>query len=398
MSIQDESGTTLAYKKKTTGAYGALPGATGAKYLRKIDSTFALKKSGLESKEMRSDGQRTKPRHGMRMSSGNVTGHLSTGTYADFIASCLRRDFAAVSALAALTNVTASATAPHFVRASGSWLDTPLRVGMVIHQAGWTTTGAANNVKNFTIVEMTATGITVAEPVAAKAAGDSVVISVPGKVTYVPATGRTKDEYVFEGDNPDAGLALLHLGQRVSSVELELMPDDNIGITITFVGQDSAKDVTTYFTSVAQESITSILTGLSGGVYLNGIEQGVVTSFKLKIDNKLSTGKAVGKNVTPDVFYSDTQVNGSMTVYLDSDDIYDKFDQESAINFVVRLDETDAINCPFIGIAIPDSTIVDGSLSKDNNARTISFNFEAGRGQGTNGWQDTTIQIQDSGA
>ena len=398
MSIQNDSGTTLAYKKKTTGDYGALPGASGATYLRNIDSTFALKKSAIESKEKRSDQQVSKPRHGMRQSSGNVTGHLSTGTYADFIASCLRRDFAAVASLSALTNVTASATAPQFVRASGSWITDGLRVGMVVRCAGWATTGTANNAKNFTITALTATDMTVAETVAAKASGDSVVVSIPGKVTYVPATGHTKDEYVFEYDNPDADLTLLSLGQRVSSIEFDLMPDDNIGITITFMGQDTTADAATYFTSVAAETTTTILTGLSGGIYLDGIEQGTITSFKLKIDNKLSTGKTFSNNVTPDVFYGSTVVDGSMTVYLENDVIYNKFDAETAISTVIRIDESDAVNCPFVAIAIPDGTIADGSLSKDNNARTISFNFKAGRGLGTNGWRDTTIQIQDSGA
>ena len=157
-----QTGQSLVIARKKESAYGVLPtNDSTAKRIRRTKTSLALTKSMIESAEIRDDLQVVDVRHGMRNAGGGIDGELSCGSYSDLMESVLRRNFAAVASLSALTNVTASATAPHFVRAAGSWITDGLRVGMTIRNAGWTTTGTANNGKNFTITALTALTLTV---------------------------------------------------------------------------------------------------------------------------------------------------------------------------------------------------------------------------------------------
>lgn len=398
MTIQSDVGEILVYKKNATGTYGSLPGATGGQKLRYIDHGFNLDKTQLQPREKRSDYQKPTPRHGMRSAPGSISGQLSPGTYADFIGSAVRKDFAAVAALSALTDVTASASAPHFARASGSFITDGLRAGMVVRCTGWTTTGLGNNSKNFTILSISAdgTGLTVAEAVAAKAAGDSVVFTVPGKVTYVPSSGHTNDDYCVESWLPDASLSRRYLGQRVSSFELDCPPDDYASVNIGFVGQDAQRETTAYFSSPADETTSGLLSTVTGAVFVNGVAQTVLTGFRLSVNGNHSGGKVAFSNVTPDVFPGDVVVSGSASVYLENATLYGYYDDEVEISIIFRLDSSEAVNCDFVAGVIAKATITKGSIAKDTNAKTMSFDWTAGRGIGTNGFRDTTVQFQDS--
>lgn len=400
MPIQSDVGEILAYKKNATGTYGALPGTSDGKKLRHISHGFTLDKTQLQDREKRSDYQKTKPRHGMRAAPGSVNGQLSPGTYADFIGSAVRKDFAAVNLGAALTDVTASASAPHFVTAGGNFLTMGLRVGMVFRNTGWTTTAVGNNSKNFTISAISTDGkqITVLEAVAAKASGDSITFTAPGKVTYVPATGHTKDDYCFESWMSDASLSLRHTGQAVNTVELDMPPDDYAMINIGFVGQNVQRDTSAYFSSPADETTSDLLTTVTGALVINGTQIGVLTGFKLNLNGQMATGKVAFSNVTPGVFPGDVLLTGSASAYLEDATLYGYYDDETEISIIWRLDASEAVNCDFIAGAIPKATITKGSVTKDTNAKVISFDWGAGRGAGTNGWRDTTIQFQDSAA
>lgn len=394
MSIQSEDGERFAFKKETS--FGEAPGPTGAKLVRQIDNNLALTKSLMESKEKRPDFQKTLGRHGNREVKGPINGQFSPGTYAELIASLMRRSLTAGTALSALNNVTASASAPHFVRAAGSWLAAGLRVGDVIDHSGWTGAAAANTARNYTIVALTATDMTVAEPVVAAAAGDSVVMAVRGKKTFVPTTGHTSDSYAFERWFADAGLSKLFLGQKPGSIDIKFTPGDIAGITIGLVGQDMVRGSAAYFTNPGAETTTPLLAGVSAHVFVQGGPVALITDLNLKLDAGLGTGKVLGSKVTPGVFQGTVAVSGSMTVYLDSPTFYAYFDDETIISLIVRLDATDDKHSDFVSFAIGSATVVGGSISKDNKAMTISFDFTAGKNDGSDGWEATTIQMQDT--
>lgn len=392
--LQTGVGLLLAYKKETT--YGTLPtNDSSAKYLRRLKFGISMKKDSIKSAEIRTDYQRPSSRHAMRKVDGNIECELSLGSYADFIGSTLRRDFAAVSSLGALTNVTAAATAPHFVRASGSWISDGLRVGMTVRMTGWTTTATANNSKNFTIVALTATNMTVMEVVAAKASGDSVVVSIPGKVTYIPTTGHTNDSYAFEEWAPSAVQSLRFLGVKIGGFDIKLPPNDKATLTLMAMGQDRTDSTTQYFTSASAASTTQMQTGLSGRVIVNGVQYGVVTDFSLSVNGNLSTRGVVGSNITPDVFRRAIDVSGSISVLWDDSAFDDLFDSETKAPMIVQLFDSSGSASDFMNICLPNTLFSGGDMPDDEGEIVQTLNFEASIGALT-GYETTSVWIQDS--
>ena len=62
----------VAYKKETS--YGVVPSASGAKYIRRVTSTFNLFKENFCSNEFCSYYQVADERHGVRSVQGNISG------------------------------------------------------------------------------------------------------------------------------------------------------------------------------------------------------------------------------------------------------------------------------------------------------------------------------------
>lgn len=393
--LQTGTGLVIAYKKEST--FGTLPtNDSSAKQLRRVKFDLSLKKDMIRSNEIRTDRQRPAGRHAMRKVDGSIGGELSLGTYADFIGSALRRDFATVSALSALTNITAAATAPHFTRASGSFITDGLRVGMIFRMSGWTTTGANNNSRTYTIVALTATQITVAETVAAKASGDSVVITPAGKVSYVPLTSHTDDSYAFENWAATVSQSLRFLGQKVSSVSIDMPPNEKVMVDFGFMGQDRAKSTTQYFTSATAAGTSQMQTGLSGAIYINGTATAVLTGFKLQIEGGHEVQGVVGSNLTPDVFAGSVDVSGSFSVLWSSGTFDDLFDAETEVPIVIVLRDSTSAATEAMSITIPDAKLSGGSQPDAEKAIVQSFDFVARVGDGTSGYQATTLQIQDT--
>jgi hypothetical protein len=395
MAIQTGVGLKVAYKKQV--AAGTLPtNDSTAKYLRRLSSSLSLSKSAIRSEELRSDYQRADVRHGMRSVGGDLSGEFSVGSYADFIASALRKNFATVPNLSALTNVTATVAAPQFVRATGSWITDGLRVGMVIRMTGWTTTGVDNNNKNFTIVALTATGITVAETVVAKTAGDSVVVTNPGKVTYAPGSAHTADAYAIEHWAPEAAQSHRFLDCKVNSVGIALPANEKAQITVGFMGLDRQAAGTQYFSSASAASTSPMLTGLSGALFVQGAAVALIENAQLNIGGNMATAGVVGSNKSPDVFPGPIDVGGQMTV-LFQDGVFDGyFDNETPISLVLRLNADTLAAGDFVTFTLPRIKLSGGSYQDNPQAMRQQFEFTAIKGDGTAGFEATTMQVQDS--
>lgn len=395
MALQTGTGLVIAARKESS--FGVLPANDStAKQLRRTRFGLGLKKDAIRSAEIRKDFQRPASRHAMRKVDGPIEGELSLGTWADFIGSALRRNFASVSSLAALTNVTAAAVAPQFVRAAGSWITDGLRVGMVVRMTGWTTTATGNNSKNYTITALTATQMTVAETVTAKASGDSVVVAIPGKITYAPLTSHTNDSYSIEEWAPDVTQSLRFLGCKVGSVDINMPPNEKCSISVGFVGQDRTKDTTQYFTSASAASTSQMQTGLSGAIYVNGTAVGVLTAFSLQVNGAPEARGVVGSNLTPDVFMGPIDVSGSFSVLWQDGTFDDYFDDETEVPIVVKLLDSTASAADFMTLTIPYAKLSGGDQPDAEKAIVQSFQFAARVGDGTSGYEATTLMVQDS--
>ena len=95
MPIASGINKIVSYKKETT--FGVLPSASGAQTIRRVSSSFNLAKETYQSEEIRTDYQLADFRHGVRSVEGDVSGELSAGTYSDFLASALARNWTAAT-------------------------------------------------------------------------------------------------------------------------------------------------------------------------------------------------------------------------------------------------------------------------------------------------------------
>ena len=82
----------IAYRKESE--WGVLPGASGAKYIRRVTADFNLTKETYSSNEINPTFMMTDFRHGVRSATGSISAELSPNSYSDFIGSVLARDFA----------------------------------------------------------------------------------------------------------------------------------------------------------------------------------------------------------------------------------------------------------------------------------------------------------------
>ena len=157
MPISKGVSKQVAYKKEAS--FGTVPAASGAKLLRRVTASFNLNKETYESSEIRTDRQVADFRHGVRSAEGSLSGELSAGSYADFMASLLAKNFAAVTLGAAVSvTVTVSGSTYKFVRTTGSWIASGFYPGLVVRTTGLTTT--ADNNRNYLIVAASALELT----------------------------------------------------------------------------------------------------------------------------------------------------------------------------------------------------------------------------------------------
>jgi len=405
MAIATGVAKRVAFKKEST--FGTAAGTSGAKYLRRTQSTLELTKATYESGEIRSDYQVADMRHGARSVTGSIDGELSPGSYSPFIGSALRKDFVTGVNSTALTNVTAAAGTPGtFTRASGSFLTDGFKIGDIVRWTGWTTTGTGNNATNFRISALTAAVMSCvpigAGAVASKASGDSVTCTVVGKKSFVPQSSHTNDSYTIAHEFADVSEYDHYLGCRVSSLDFNVPSTGMATLSIGFMGQDaSLSNGSAYFSSPTAAGTTGVVAGVNGKLNYNGTDIAVVSSLSLKVDGGHSVGTVVGSNLTPDVFVGRVKVSGSFTAYFQDGTFVEDFLNEAtpSLSFVLTTDNT--ATADFVSVVLPKIKLGSATRSDGEQGLTVTASFTAllnsagGTGIAT---ELTTVSIQDSAA
>lgn len=405
MTIAQGVAKELRAKRQT--AKGSLAGASGGFKVRRTTASFELQKEAYTTEdEITSTAQLLSVRHGVKLVNGQLNGILSPGSYADFLSALLRKDFAAGGTSSAITTVTATATAPHFVRSTGSWITDGFKVGQVVRCTGWATTGVGNNSKNFLITTLTATDMTVVAldgtAVAAKAAGDSVTFTTPGKLSYVPDSGHTSIYYTFEEWYSDALVSERNLDCRISTAQLSLPGSGNATVQFGVVGLDQTSDVTAYFTAPTAESTTDALAAANGLLVVNGSTVAVVTDLSITIDGRSTPADGVvGTNIRPDVFRGKVSVSGSFTAYFEGGTIPDLFIDETETSIISALTSGSAAAADFMVISIPRIKLSSSTPDDGETGLKRTYNFTAmmdTTGGTSADTHKTTIMIHDSQA
>lgn len=399
----------LRYKIEST--FNTAPGTSGGQLLRNVDADFDMEKEGYESNENREDYQDVDFRHGVRSTMGTIKGELSPGTYADFMAIALRKDFAALAALTGLSVTIAVGSIVNgqqqytVTRASGSFLTSGVKVGDV-GRLSVGTLNAANINKNLYIISLTATVLTVVplNGVALVAEGPiaSTTFTVIGKKTFTPLTGHTDKSMALEQWYPDIAQSELFTGCKFPTIDIGLPPTGMATIDIGVMGTGSVTPGTAeYYVSPAASSVTGIQAAVNGLLFVDGAATATVTGLSYKIEGNHAGDPVVGGNIKPSILPGKVKVTGQLTAFFDNATLRDKFwnESEMALSTVLSSDNTAAAD--FIALNCPRIKLIGAKRSVSGNGFILTAGFRAlrNRSGGTGlATEQTTLSIQDSAA
>lgn len=391
--------------KKNAGAYGALAGASGSKLFTRCTLDLDLEKSVYKSKRIRPSQQTADSRHGTRFGQGSLKDELACAAFQDLFAAIFRKAWVTGVNSTALTNVTASATPPHFVRLAGSWITDGFRVGDNVRWGGWATTGAVNNAKNFVITALTATQMTVAEmgqetaTVGAKASGDSVTATVTGKNLIVPASGHTKDDFNIERCYKDftPNRSENFTGVVPTGFTVDIKPDNMVDLDIPFLAKDRIdSNAGEYFTSPAAVDTHRTFGSAIGLLHLYGSLALNITSLTLTAKGNHEQGSPILTPTKNEVFPGRLEVEGKLSGYLVDFGLRDAFRAEQEGNLIFYLAETQLAASNAFGFIIPRCKVGAVKLQDNEKMFVQDIPFEGLENDTGTGTDATTIRMQDT--
>ena len=403
----------VRYKAETT--FGTIAAASGAQLLRRVSSNLSLKKQTYRSNEIQPDRQVRDFRHGVRSVGGSINGELSPATYKDFFAALLAAtSFTAGVTTGALTTVAAASGTPGtMTRSAGSWITDGFKVGDVVQQTGWTTTGTNNNSRYWRVVALTATVMSLEDlsattsTVATKVAGDSVTTTVVGKKCLTPLAGSLADtSFSIEHYFSDTAHTEVFTGCKISQAAISLPATGISTCNFSVMGQNIQTDTQSvsplsapYFTSPTAVTTNGVLAAVNGLLRVAGTDVAYITGATININGNYSSDPVVGSNAIAGVFPGILDVNGSLTALFPDTSLRDLFLNETTGAIDLYLTTNNNINADFVHFSMP--LVKLSTADKDDTAGSIkqTLNFQAlnnttgGTGTTTD---SATLIIQDS--
>lgn len=402
MAIAKGVAKKVAYKKEST--WGVLAGAASAKYLRRVTSNFNLTKETYESNEIRTDYQLADFRHGVRSADGSLSGELSPGSYADFMAAVVAKDFVAGASIAlgaATLSVASSGNFFTLTRSAGDWIVDGIKEGDIIRMTGGSL-NVANVSNNCLVLSLTATVLTVlvmsTTPLFVQAAIATVTVAVVGKKTFAPLSGHTDDSFTVEEFYSDITQSEVYTGNKVTSMAVKMASTGLVTTDFKFMGKNLEQSgATQYFTSPTAAGTSGIFASVQGALVVNGVPVALITSMDFTVERGAEAATVVGSNFAANIFTGRIKVAGNMSVYFQDAVTRGYFDAETPISLVVAFSTDGGKTADCVSFAFPKVKI--GSAGKNDGEMGIvqDHSFTALlNSDGTTGKQTSTIQIQDT--
>jgi len=393
----------LSYKVQS--AKGSAASGSGGQLLRRETGGFKMEKASFSANEITSHMQHTGDSYGVGKTSGSVSGLVSCGTYADFLANVTRNAFTATTALTGLSITVAAGSGSSYTltRASGDFLAGGVKIGDVIRiTAGTYTAGTKDN--NLLVTGVTATVLTVlvvnGSALTAEGPIASSTITIKGKKSKPPLTGHTNLYYTFEEWNADISRSTVYTDVQCGKADISLPSTGNATISLGFMGLNRTKSGSQSLTSPTAETTTAVLNATNGYVIVGGTRVLIATSMSISVDGGLQPGEAtIGSKLTTDIVKGDIKVSGSFTALYEDETIGAYFDSETPISIVVVVTDDTSADADFITFSMSKVKVFsdDADDGKKQIVKTHSFVAEInGDGSSALANDKTIITIQDS--
>lgn len=401
----------LAMKRQVAQGTIAAPGVAGSsRYVRRVTSTMDITKATYQSAEVNESQQVRDFRHGVGATGGTLNGELSVGGYQIPLEGVLRQLAVAGPTTGAVATTAAASTGGRtgtFTRGAGSYLTDGFKIGDIVRPSGFTTTGVNNNGRNFMITALTALVMTVISVgktgvVAAKAAGDPVVIVAPGKKIWTPQTGHLRDYVTLEHWHSDIAQSEVFSDVVFTGANIGLPASGMATIELPAMGIDWLTGNLQYFTTPAASPTGAILAAVNGLLIVNGAVVALLTGLTINIAGGHAypdPNGVVGENRHVDITPGVLGVSGQATVLFTDAVLRDKFlnEEECSIMAVMTADNTPGAE---FACAVM-SRVKFGGAGKDDVPTGISLTMPFTALENVNGGAalanlQTTLSYQDS--
>lgn len=391
---------------KVEGTIGTKPANdSSAKFLRRVTSDLNLVKETYQSNEIRTDQQMQDMRHGVRRVEGTISGELSPGTYAAFVQSALRRDFATVTAISSLTLTITGASAPYTVtRGAGSWLTDGVKKGHVVRLTG-ANLAAGNVAKNLLVTNVTALDLTVIPlngvTLTAEASKAASTATVTGKVTYAPTSSHTNKSFSIEHWFGDISKSEVYVGCFPTSLDIQLPASGLATIGIGIQGLNVETASTQWFSSASAATTTGLMAAVNGVLTIGGTVFANLTGLTINAASGRTGEAVVGSNSIGTLFPGRILVSGQATALFETTTLRDAFLNEAEFELCTALTASTAGDADAISIFLPRVKANGHTVSDGEGGLVATIPFQAllpttgGSGIAN---EMTTIQIQDTAA
>lgn len=403
MPIAQGINKRVAWKKQT--GLGVPASGSGGQSVPRETASFNLSKDTFTSNQIETHQQSRGATYGVGKVDGSLSSIILADGHADIMASLLRKDMTATSAITGLSLTIAGSGPYTLTRAAGDFLTGGVKIGDVLRITAGTYTGTARDI-NLIATNVTATVVTVivanGSTLTAQGPVASSTVTVIGKKSIVPTTGHTNDYYSFEEWYDDLDLSRLYTDVQPAMADISIPATGNTKLDISFVGLGRTKSGTQVLTSPTAEPSTALLSSSNAVVLINGSKSIVGTSVSIKIDGGVSHGEAnVGSRSIADLFRGDIAVSGSITAVHDSETTSNLFVNETAVPLAVVLFADNSATSEFVSFVIPRAKIMGDGIDdgKKQLVSTYPFTAEYNSAGGAALANDATIiSMQDSNA
>lgn len=394
-----QTGRQIAVSYKKQDSLGTRAAASGAKHFRANGGGLSMTKSTIESGENRTDGQKTRGRHGSKSVSGSYSGDMSIGTWDELLEAVFRGTFAAATTIteSEMSSATIGVASNVVTFSAGAALTAGVRVGQVHRWTSGLATADLN--RNLRVIAATDTTITYAETLT-DVAGPVAAYSLTIPKTVL--MGTTRRLFTFEEHELNIDGSEIFDDCRIGSVQISLDPDGMGTLTFGIVGRDmdTLEDGDSPYFTATTRTVTLGLTSVEAKIRVGADDLVDLTTLNLEINLNADGIAVIGSTITPDVFDNDATVTMSATALRKDLSKVKNFLAEDQLSVHLLFTEPTAEPQAFMSFFVGNTTLSQATKSElgQDGPRSQDLQFLVGIDERGGAWPVTTVMYQTSAA
>jgi len=129
---------------------------------------------------------------------------------------------------------------------------------------------------------------------------------------------------------------------------------------------------------------------------VNGAVIALITGLNININRNMTSEAVVGSNIKPEIYEGRIAVDGDFSTLFQDRTFSDYFNNETEVSLVCAVTENNTANANFMTFTLPRIKLSTDTKDDGEKGIVSQNSFQALKGFGTNGFEATTIMIQDS--